>query len=145
MDLAKRHEIEQECSNLVLRSALYLDTHNHAWFAGLFTEDGLWDRVDQPLTGPGENLPFLEARTSTTLVRHVITNLLVNVESEVAATAIAYVLNFQTSGDTIGAVPETPAPMVSPGLIAEWHDSFALTNDGWRISRRHTDAIFRKS
>ena len=77
------------------------------------------------VTGPGEILPFLESRTSTTLVRHVITNLLVNVESEVAATSIAYVLNFQTFAD--GAVPETPAPMVSPGLIDEWHDSFALT------------------
>ena len=143
MNLAQRHEIEQVCRNLVLRSALYLDTHNHAWFAELFTADGLWDRVAQPLTGPGEILPFLESRTSTTLVRHVITNLLVNVESEVAATSIAYVLNFQTFAD--GAVPETPAPMVSPGLIAEWHDSFALTDDGWRISRRHTDAIFRQS
>lgn len=141
MDREKRQAIEQDCRQVVLRSARYLDVGNFAAFANLFATDAVWARHDHHLKGREDIRAFLQARGQKYLVRHVVANLLVEASDLFTASSVAYVMTYQWEGE--GDAQKLPAPIDLPHLIGEWHDRLERTNEGWRIAERRTQVIFR--
>ena len=134
MDHLQRLLIDQACRELVLRAALHADANAPAPLAGLFTEDAVLARPNaEPLHGRTAIQKAYEQRPADRLTRHLVTNIVVDIESATQARAISYVLLWAGTGtDTPGALGR-PAHRCQVG---EFDDRFALTPDGWRIARR---------
>lgn len=131
--------IEHACSKLVLQTAAFADAGQAARLAALFTTDGLLVR---PSAAPLEGRQAIEAsyaeRSSNRITRHLITNTLVDVESASRAQAVSSVLLWSASADD---EPDRLGRQArGPQVVGEFHDTFALTDEGWRITRR--DARF---
>ena len=141
MDREKRQAIEQDCRQVVLRSARYLDVGNFSAYANLFATDAVWARYDHCLTGREDIRAFLQARGQKHLVRHIIANLLVEASDLFTASSVAYVMNYQSEG--ANGAENLPAPIDLPHMICEWHDRLERTNEGWCIAERRTLVIFR--
>lgn len=141
MDREKRQAIEQDCRQVVLRSARYLDVGNFPAFANLFTTDAIWARHDHNLQGREDIRAFLQARGQQNIVRHIVSNLLVEATDLFTANSVAYVMNYQSAGEANET--NLPAPLDLPHLIGEWHDRLERTDEGWRIAERRTQVIFR--
>jgi hypothetical protein len=131
--------IEHACGKLVVQAAAFSDAGQAARLAALFTTDGLLVR---PSAAPVEGRQAIEAsyaeRPVNRITRHLVTNTLVNVESASCAQAVSSVLLWSASADDEPDRLGRQAP--GPQVVGEFHDTFALTDEGWRIARR--DARF---
>jgi len=133
-----RQRIEHECTRLVLSYAHFADTFQDEAFAALFTEDGLLHRGDGPLVGRAAIRAAMGQRRRDAVVRHVMTNILVEVVDDRNATGIATLTLYRHFGSSA-----LPAPMMAPEMIAHYHDRYALTAEGWRIAERRAVVAFR--
>jgi len=131
--------IEHACSKLVLRAAALADAGQAAQLAALFTPDGVLVR---PSGDALEGRQAIEAsysqRPAGRLTRHLVTNILVEVDSPSQARALSSVLLW--SANTDDEPDRFGRPTRAPQVVGEFQDSFALTDEGWRIA--HRDARF---
>ncbi len=142
MNFQQRQMIEQELQKMVVTAARYMDTREFDRYADLFGTNGLLDRADVgPLPGNGSIKKFFANHGSGQLVRHVVSNIFIDVIDDRRATGISYVTTYQfDNGET---QPKLPAPLEGPYMIGEWLDEYIRTTDGWRFARRKTVAILR--
>ncbi|MGZ3341484.1 MAG: nuclear transport factor 2 family protein, partial [Reyranella sp.] len=92
MDDLARLMIERECGRLPLLFAKYADNGDHAALAALFTEDCEFARPfqpDHPFYGRDRVQAIFRDRPPI-LVRHIVTNVLVDVVSETEARGTNY-------------------------------------------------------
>jgi ketosteroid isomerase-like protein len=127
--------IEHACSKLILRVAAFADAGHATRLAALFTTDGVLVR---PSAAPVEGRQAIEAsyaeRPTNRITRHLITNTLVDVESASRAQAVSLVLLWSASADD---EPDLRGRRTrGPQVVGEFHDTLALTDEGWRIARR---------
>ena len=116
--------IEWECTRLINLYANLNDEARWEEAASLYAEDGLMARPtapDAPIVGRAALLAAFLARPARTS-QHVVANIVVEVESETAASAKSAILLF-TSKD-------------GPPLIGTYRDRFVRTDEGWRFSER---------
>lgn len=126
--------IDHACARLIHQFAAANDGARWDEVASLFTEDGVFARPttpDQPLSGRDEILTAFRARP-TRLTRHVVSNLLVTVESPVQARAQSLIQLYLEDEDG----------RAKPPLIGEFHDRLVLTPEGWRFSERRGRLVF---
>ncbi|WP_169711697.1 nuclear transport factor 2 family protein [Henriciella litoralis] len=142
MDEMQRALIEKQCEGLSIRFANYVDQGRAEDVANLFSDDGSFSRAGQVLDGPDQLRAFLEKRPSARVTRHICTNIEVNVVGPTEATGVTYFLLFDGSRE---ADSEGPLPLMSPAALGEYHDTFVLTPEGWRIKERSARAVFRKA
>jgi 3-phenylpropionate/cinnamic acid dioxygenase small subunit len=132
MDALTRHLIEVECGKLALLYAKYSDDGDHAALAALFAEDAAYVRpfqADDPLLGR-EAIHAMFRDRPPTLVRHIVTNVLVEVIDERRARGTNYLTVLSSDG---GAQP----PQASSALyVGECEDEYVKTGDGWKFARR---------
>jgi len=115
-----------------------VDTYDDETLLELFTEDGVWERPGQaPLRGRAQIAAFLRGRDRAVTIRHIISNVTVEVEAADRATASSY-------WTVLKAAPGAPAvqPLL-PFAMGEYHDDFRLDQGRWRIARRVTHFVFR--
>ena len=120
----ERRAIEWECARLINLYANLNDEARWEEAAALYAEDGLMTRPtapDAPIVGREALLAAFLARPPRT-TQHVVGNIVVDVESEDAASAKSVILLF-TSKD-------------GPPLIGTYRDRFVRTPEGWRFSER---------
>ncbi|MEM5517201.1 nuclear transport factor 2 family protein [Henriciella sp. AS95] len=141
MDEMQRALIEKQCERLSIRFANYVDQGRAEDVATLFSDDGSFSRAGQVLDGPDQLRAFLEKRPPERVTRHVCTNIDVNLVSPNEATGVTYFLLFEGSR---AADSEGPLPLMSPAALGEYHDTFVLTPQGWRIKERSAQAVFRQ-
>lgn len=126
----QRRAIETDCTRLINLYANLNDQGRWQEVAALYAEDGLMARPsapDAPITGREAILASFLARPARTS-QHICANIVVDVESETAASAHSVILLF-TSKD-------------GPPLVGYYKDRFALTGEGWRFSERRGGLTF---
>jgi ketosteroid isomerase-like protein len=140
LTIEQRFAIEGACRQLMMRYAAALDLNDVEGLLELFTQDGEWARPgNEPLRGGVQIAEFLCARDRAVTMRHIISNLVLDVEAPDRATALSY---WTVMKGTPGA---TPAQALAPFAMGEYHDVFRLEQGRWRIARRETKFVFRST
>lgn len=132
MDATTRLLIEQECSKLPLLFAKYADDGDHVALAQLFTQDGTYDRPFQPgypFHGRAAIQSIFRDRPPI-LVRHLVTNVLVEAVSQTQARGSNYVV-MMSNHDLI------EPPQSSNGIfVGGFDDEYVLDDGTWRFASR---------
>lgn len=135
MDHLQHLLIDQACRELVLRAARHADANAPASLARLFTNDAVLVRPNaEPVHGREAIQNTYEQRPADRLTRHLVTNIVVGIESATQARALSYVLLWAGTGTDMPGAFGRPAS--GRQVVGEFDDRFALTPDGWRIARR---------
>ena len=134
MDALQSLIIKQACRELVLRAAAHADANEPCALAALFAEDGVLVRPGaEPLVGRDAIRQSYAQRSAERITRHLVTNIVVDIESETEARAASLVLLWS------GSTHDTPGPQGRPAqrqVVGEFADRLSLTPEGWRIARR---------
>jgi len=132
MDDLARLLIERECARLPLLFAKYADNGDHAALAALFTEDCSFARPfqpDHPFHGRDRVQAIFRDRPPI-LVRHIVTNVLVEVLSETEARGTNYLAMLSSHASPV-------PPQEAGGLyVGEFEDTYVRTSDGWKFATR---------
>lgn len=139
----QRRAIEWECARLINLYANLNDAGRWEEVAALYAADGLMTRPtapDAPIVGREALLASFLARPPRAS-RHVVGNIVVEVESETSASAYSVILLFTGAAGEDGGLPvkDEGGP-----LVGDYRDRFVLTGDGWRFSERRGGLVFRK-
>lgn len=95
----------------------------------LMAEDGVWHRQGKALTRATIPQAMME-RSVTMLIRHVVSNLIVDGEETVEATFLLTVYRNDS-----GEVPSGPLPLEGPVQIGDCTATLVRVGGGWRFSR----------
>ena len=136
MDELDRMLVERSCERLINEYSRLVDFGEAASVADLFTEDARWQGTDLLLEGREEIRAWFTKREGVTrrVSRHVFTNVTVEVLSATEAKSLSYMINFRH--DRAEGDDTFPVPMEVPKWVGEAHDTFRLTEEGWRFSSR---------
>lgn len=130
--------IEHACARLIVAYARYADTFQDEAFAALFSDEALLHRGDAPLVGRSEILAAMGRRRRDAVVRHVMSNIFIEVIDARSARGTSTLTLYRHFG-TVGQ----PVPMREPEMIADYLDRFTLTAAGWRFAERRASIIFK--
>lgn len=132
MDALARHLIEAGCSKLPLLFAKYADEGDHAALADLFTEDGIYARPFQPefpFHGRAAIQPIFRDRPPI-LVRHLVTNVLVDVVDENNARGTNYLMMMSNHANVV-------MPQPANGIfVGGFDDEYVKDGGKWRFAKR---------
>jgi len=128
----ERRAIEADCTRLAVAYAVLVDAFRHDEFAALFAEDAELVVPRGTFNGPAAIKGAMEARDRSIVARHVMTNVLVDVETPTSASGTAYLTLYK------GTPPagKSVVPGASPLSMGQYHDRYVKTSKGWRIARR---------
>jgi ketosteroid isomerase-like protein len=131
----ERRAIEQDCERLIKRYVNLNDAQDWAAVADLYTADARFARPSAPgefIEGRAAILASFRARPPRAQ-RHVIANVVVDVESPTTARAFSVIVLYQ--GDPAPA-GELPAMSANSPLVGTFTDRLVLTEHGWRFAER---------
>ena len=138
----ERRAIEADCERLIKHYVNLNDAQDWPAVAALYTEDARFARPSQPgafVEGRQAILDSFLARPARAQ-RHVIANVVVDVEDEEHARAFSVIVLYQ--GDA-AADGELPAMSANSPLIGTFTDRLARTAEGWRFAERVGGLDFR--
>ncbi|MGX7894586.1 nuclear transport factor 2 family protein [Tsuneonella sp. HG222] len=138
----ERRAIEADCARLIFDYVNRNDAHDWEGCAALYTEDARFARPSQPDTvveGRGAILAAFLARPARAQ-RHVIANVVVDVEGPDAARAFSVIVLYMGDEADDGGLPVRAAN--SP-LIGWFRDRLVRTAEGWRFAERMGGLDFR--
>jgi hypothetical protein len=129
---------ELACARLCTKFHVSVDQYDHDTIVALFAEDATWEHLSGRLKGPDDFRRYLDSKSTYPIVRHVISNILIDVIDPDNAAGTAYVTVYY-------AEPTAQAtPMIDgPALLVQYHDQFRRTAQGWRFSYRRPEIIFK--
>lgn len=125
--------IEWDCGQVLLRFYDAFDAWDYAGMVALCTDDVVWHRAGKSLAGHAAIVAELERRPSTQTIRHVVTNLLVDVRDAQHADARLYLTAYRHDGAGERLVP---APMQLPALLLVVTARLRREAPGWRIAEQ---------
>ena len=134
MDDLTRMAIEHACERLVIRYTHAVDLHAREGLAAVFSDDAVVEVNGQSLRG--SDIINGPASATGQLMRHVCTNILIEVTGDSTATGTSYLVAY--------VQPADDANLGLPVVLGHYHDTFQRTPDGWRIVKRSFDAILRR-
>jgi hypothetical protein len=132
MKAKKRLLIEHECGKLPLLFAKYADDGDHAALVELFTPNGTYDRPFQPgypFHGRAAIQAIFRDRPPI-LVRHLVTNVLVEVVSSTQARGTSYVV--MMSNHELVEPPQSANGI----FVGGFEDEYVLHDGVWRFASR---------
>jgi hypothetical protein len=132
MDALARLLIEQECGKLPLLFAKYADGGDHAALAALFVEECEFARPfqpDHPFYGRDRVQAIFRDRPPI-LVRHIVTNVMVEVLSETEAKGTNYLAMLSSHASVV------PPQEAGALYVGGFEDEYVNTADGWKFKRR---------
>ena len=136
--------VERACERLVLDSAAHNDSKDWAALAALYTPDA---RLERPSGQVVEGREAIEAAyragPADRQARHVCTNITITVGGPAEATGTTTVVLYAWTAPPPGETGDGELPTFPPPALGEFVDSFALTEQGWRISARQARLIAR--
>lgn len=140
MDEVQRMQIERECNRLVTAYCHLVDHGEADQIADLFTEDGVWTSPEFTANGREQVRKAMAQRQANAarMSRHVCNNLQVDVIDADRADGVVYLTLYRHDGKPGRRL----SPLSGPVLVGEYRDSFARTDDGWKISRREIVVSF---
>ncbi len=129
--------IEQACQRLIKQFSWYNDHEQFEDLVALFIPEGRYARPIAPqeiIIGRADILKSFTSRPKERVGRHLVTNINVVVQDANHASATCYVVLF--SGTKEVMAPKFGLLTQGGPLIGEYHDSFVLTEEGWRFEER---------
>jgi hypothetical protein len=142
MSPEERRAIEADIERLIKLYVNLNDAQDWPAVAELYAEDARFARPSKPgvfVEGRAAILASFVARPPRAQ-RHVIANVVVDVESPAAARAFSVIVLYQGDPAPPGELPGMGAD--SP-LIGTFTDRLVLTEDGWRFAERIGGLDFR--
>ncbi len=133
MDRDAERAIEWDCGQVLLRFYDAFDAWDYAAMVALCTDDVVWHRAGKALAGRAAIVAELERRPATQTIRHVVTNLLVDVRDAGQADARLYLTAYRHDGAGQRLVP---APMALPALLLVVTARLRREPPGWRIAEQ---------
>ncbi len=135
MNELERMLVAEACREIILRASAATDANDAAAFAGFFTDAAVLERPNAaPISGREAIREAYAKRSPERLTRHLVTNILVEVQGPDAARTTSLVLLWSgNSKDTIGPQGR---PADARQVVGEFHDELTRGPDGWRIARR---------
>ena len=138
----ERRAIEADCERLIKRYANLNDAQDWPAVAALYTSDARFARPSQPgafIEGRGAILASFLARPARAQ-RHVIANVVVDVEDADHARAFSVIVLYQGEPAPEG---ELPAMDSRSPLVGTFTDKLVRTAEGWRFAERVGSLDFR--
>jgi hypothetical protein len=131
----ERQSIEWACTRLINLYTLLNDANDWEAVASLYTPDGSMARPsapDKPIVGREAILAAFLSRPARA-ARHIVSNVVVEVESATEASAYSVLTLFQGTPNPEGGLPirDPKGP-----LIGYYKDRLRLTDEGWRFAER---------
>jgi hypothetical protein len=141
MDDLERLVIEAACTRLIHDYCRFIDFGEASRVGELFVIDGIWEGANGAMTGrPAIVAGFAPLdRSSTRVMRHLCTNVTVDVEDRDEARGLTYWVNYRGRR---GQDATLPVPSGPPAFAGEYRDRFVRTADGWRIAHRTASVCF---
>lgn len=130
--------IEWDCARTLTRFFNYFDQWRYEEMAALFAPDGVWHRQGKALRGDAI-LAVLNARSRTQTVRHVITNIQVDVVDAATAEFILYVTAYMHDA---GTKADGPPKIQAPYLLLVVPGGLVKIRDDWKIARMSMNREF---
>jgi hypothetical protein len=128
-----RQALARECELLVYRAARFTDSGEWEGLASLFADDGVLLRPSAPtvpIIGRENIRQSLQARPTRT-TRHLLTNVIVDIQSTSAAHISSAVVLF-TGPASLNMLPVTGSKI----LVGNFEDDVALGAQGWQFVKR---------
>ena len=138
----ERRAIEADCERLIKLYVNLNDAQDWPAVAALYTEDARFARPSRPgvfVEGRAAILAGFLARPARAQ-RHVIANVVVDVEDETHARAFSVIVLYQGEPAPEG---ELPAMSANSPLVGTFTDKLVRTADGWRFAERVGGLDFR--
>ena len=126
---------EHECSRLCTEFHLNIDAYQHDKVTLLFAPDAKWHHVSGLFDSTAKIRAYLDSKSTSPIVRHLVTNVLIDVVDADFATGTAYVTVFYAEPGQ-----ETLGP---PIVLVTYHDEFRRTEAGWRFASRRPVVTLR--
>ena len=140
MDLLERLAIERECGRLPLLFARYADNGDHAALANLFTEDCEFARPFQPehpFYGRDRVQAIFRDRPPI-LVRHLVTNVLVDAISPTEARGSNYLAMLSSHAST------TPPQEAGALYVGGFDDHYVKVGAHWHFKSRYGRVVLHQ-
>ena len=131
--------IEWDCTQVLIRFFNYFDQWGYREMADLFAPDGVRHRQGKALRGRAEILAALDARSTTQRVRHVVTNVQIDVVAADAATSLLYLTAYMHE---TGAKQASPPRIRAPYLFLVVPGRLVRTGAGWKIASMEMNREF---
>lgn len=129
------------CTQLMAKSLYCADHHDDAGFLGLLSDDVVIELRGTKLEAKAGVQQYLTSRPKERVTRHVFSPPGIEMTSENTAKGVLYFVLYEAQkGDDEG---QGFYPMTAPVAVGEYHDTFTLTADGWRIASRKIVPVFR--
>ena len=137
----ERRAIEADCERLIKRYANLGDAGDWAAVAALYTENAVFRRPSggEAITGREAILASFLARPARTQ-RHLIANVVVDVEDDSHANAFSVIVLYQGDPAPVGELPSMDPK--SP-LVGTFTDKLVRIAEGWRFAERVGGLDFR--
>ena len=142
MTREEERAIEWDCQQAVTRFYHYLDNRRYEDLANLFTPDGVWHRQGKKLEGRAAIMAALEMRPASLIIRHAVSNVVVDISDENTAEANAYITI--SAHNTKGEPLDGPAPYTGPGAMIIYTDHLVRADDGWKVILKTGDRVFAR-
>ncbi|MBS0426350.1 MAG: nuclear transport factor 2 family protein [Proteobacteria bacterium] len=133
MDRDTKRAIEWDCAQVLLRFYDAFDAWDYPCMVALCTDDVVWHRAGKVLAGRPAIVAELELRPANQTIRHVVTNLLVDVRGVSKADARFYLTAYRYQG---AGQPSVPAPMQLPALLLIVTARLVSKHGIWRIAEQ---------
>ncbi|VCU71757.1 hypothetical protein PIGHUM_03847 [Pigmentiphaga humi] len=139
MDDAVRRAIEWDCSRLMLAFYDRFDNWDYEAMAAMFAEEGVWLRAGKRLVGRQSILDELSTRATTQVIRHVVTNLIVDVLDRQHARSSCYVTAWRYDDGR----PRADPPVVRwPAMLVVVTAMLERRGACWQIAGKETRREF---
>ena len=131
----ERQGIEWACTRVINLYTLLNDANDWEAVVSLYASDGSMARPsapDKPIVGREAILAAFLSRPARA-ARHVVSNVVVDVQSETAASAYSVLTLFQGQPNPDGGLPirDPKGP-----LVGYYKDKLVKTAEGWRFAER---------
>jgi hypothetical protein len=122
--------IEWDCTQVLIRFFNCFDRFRYEEMADMFAPGGVWHRAGQALSSRAAVIDALGARSRTQVVRHVVTNILVDVVDRNTAETLLYITAYMH--DT-GTAPTAVPVIRMPYLLLTVPGRMVRVRDEWKI------------
>ena len=136
MDQSKILLIKDACESVSLQFGRLQDERRHDELAELMTVDAIYVRLGEELMA--DDFIAWVKTTPPNKTRHFVTSTAFSVIEGTHAKGVTYYTLYLYGGDE-----NKPYPLEGPFVVGEYHEEFALTENGWKIKRREARIIFR--
>jgi hypothetical protein len=107
----------------------------------MFAPDGVWHRQGKQLRGPDAVMDAMKQRPAGFTTRHLITNVIVDVDGSDAASARFYMTVFVHEGTE---APKAAVPMAVPMHVSSFEQKFVNRGGQWLIGELNGIATFHR-